>query len=193
MEMLMSDRDSALQRLVDQSAIRDVLARYARGVDRCDWDLIRAAFHTEATDDHGPNRGGVESLIDWVSRRHVLIGQSMHFLGNILIEFADNDRALVETYYAAYQRLGPEATESRTMLLGESAGDETMDVTVLGRYIDRFERRNGEWRIARRTNVFEAIRSNIVADPSQNPDYNWAQRDRTDKLYSMHQDVFGGN
>jgi hypothetical protein len=189
--MTMANDPSSIRRLQDQFAIRDVLARYARGVDRRDWNLIRAAFHMDAWDDHGSYRGNVDGLIEWVSRRHNLIDQAMHFLGNCLVEFADEDTALVETYYSAYLRLGPAAEESRSMLLGSVPGDAHIDTTVLGRYIDRFERRNGEWRIAKRISVYEAIRNEPVLDPSRNPEYDWAQRDDSDALYTMRANVFG--
>ena len=180
-----------VQRLLATQAIRDVLARYARGVDRKDWDLIRAAFHPGARDDHGAYRGDVEGLIEWVARRHASIDQAMHFLGNCLVEFANDDLALVETYYAAFLRLGPDAHESRRILLGGSAQPGYIDTTVLGRYIDRFERRNGEWRIARRINVYEGTRAHVVRDPSHDPQHDWAARDSSDKLFEMRRDVFG--
>jgi hypothetical protein len=182
---------AALQRLLDKQAIRDVLARYARGVDRRDWNLIRAAFHPDARDDHGAYRGDVEGLIKWVERRHASIDQSMHFLGNCLVEFADDDRALVETCYVAFLRLGPDAHESRRMLLGDASEAGDTDLAVLGRYIDRFERRDGDWRIARRINVYEGTRAQAVRDPSRDPQHDWATRDRSDKLYTMWRDVFG--
>ena len=188
----MTENALALQRLLDESAIRNAMYRYARGVDRREWDLVRSAFHPDAWDDHGAYRGGVDGLIEWVSRRHAAIDQSMHFLGNCLVEFADADTALVETYYSAFLRLGPEAQESRSMLLGEGAGSGSADLTVLGRYIDRFERRSGDWRIAKRISLYEAIRTEAVKDPSRNPDYDWATRDRSDALFTMRENVFGG-
>jgi len=39
--------------LSDHDAIRQVAARYARGVDRLDGDLMKSAYWPEATDDHG--------------------------------------------------------------------------------------------------------------------------------------------
>jgi len=185
--------DRALQRLIDQAAIRDVMYRYARGVDRREWDLVRAAFHPDARDDHGAFRGGIDGLVDWVSRRHAHIEQSMHFLGNCLIEFDGPDTALVETYYAAYLRLGPDAQESRAMLHVDDAGPRAahVDTTVLGRYIDRFERRAGEWKIARRVSLYEAIRSGAIPTPDYDPQHDWATRDRSDKLFEMRRDVFG--
>ena len=40
--------DSALQELVDKAAIRDLMARYARGMDRPDFDLIASSFTHDA-------------------------------------------------------------------------------------------------------------------------------------------------
>jgi proline racemase len=47
------DLEGRLRALEDQQAIRDVLMRYARGVDRCDLDLLKPAYHEDAYDDHG--------------------------------------------------------------------------------------------------------------------------------------------
>jgi hypothetical protein len=185
--------NQALQRLIDEASIRDVMYRYARGVDRREWDLVRAAFHPDARDDHGAFRGGIDGLIEWVGRRHAHIEQSMHFLGNCLIEFNGPDTALVETYYAAYLRLGPTAHESRAMLHVDAARSRSthVDTTVLGRYIDRFERRGNAWKIARRVSLYEAIRSEPIPTPVYDPQHDWARRDRSDKLFEMRRDVFG--
>ena len=43
--------------LEDQQAIRDVLSRYARGVDRCDLGLLKSAYHPDGYDDHGFFKG----------------------------------------------------------------------------------------------------------------------------------------
>ena len=186
----MTNQHDLTAQLLDQFLIRDALNRYARGVDRCQWDEVRAAFHPDATDDHGAYRGDVDGFIEWVSRRHALIEQSMHFLGNCIVDFADANTALVETYFSAYQRLGPEAGESRLMLLGMASGDESVDVTVLGRYVDRFEKRSNVWRIAKRITTFVAIRAGMVENPARNPDYQWAQRNRTDSVYTMYESIF---
>ena len=39
-----------IRRLADRQAIEDTIARYARGVDRRDWDLVRSTYHPDATD-----------------------------------------------------------------------------------------------------------------------------------------------
>ncbi len=141
-----------LARLRDRAAIQDLMAAYAQGVDRRDWEAVRATFHADATDDHGDYQGGVDGFIEWVSKRHAGIEQSVHFLGNCRIEFAGPDRAVVETYYVARQR----SPGDIVMGGGKTAGE--VDVEILGRYVDIAERRGGEWRTAKRTVAFETMR-----------------------------------
>lgn len=57
--------DPVLRALLDQSEIRDVHLRYCRGVDRCDWDLVRSCYYAEAIDEHGFYRGGIDGFIEW--------------------------------------------------------------------------------------------------------------------------------
>lgn len=50
------------------------------------------------------------------------------------------------------------------------------------RYVDRFERREGEWRIARRTVVMEEVK--VSAEPLRlRPGYAVARRDPADALW----------
>ena len=44
--------DEALQRLIDRTQIYEVMCKYARGVDRGDWELLRSTYHADAHDDH---------------------------------------------------------------------------------------------------------------------------------------------
>ena len=79
-------------------AIQDVMYRWCRSVDRLDFELMRSVFHPDAIDNHGAFKGGVEELVAWIRERHRNITFSAHRLGNMLIEFAGPDVALVETY-----------------------------------------------------------------------------------------------
>lgn len=45
--------DEDIQALLDERAIRAILMRYCRAVDRCDQEAIAACFHPDAVDDHG--------------------------------------------------------------------------------------------------------------------------------------------
>ncbi len=142
--------DPELRRLADKDAIRDVLYRYCRGIDRCDEALIRSVYHPGATDDHGAFSGPAEAFAAWVVpmlRRD--FAATAHTLGNVLIEL-DGDAAHVETYFHAFHRV--------------ARPDGDRDFRVGGRYVDRFERRAGEWKIAARTVVFDWTRVEPAAE-----------------------------
>ncbi len=172
-------------RLADRAEITDVMYRWCRAVDRRDWDAVRRVFHPDAIDNHGPFVGGVDELIAWLSDRHRTIPFSMHLVSNILIEFAEADSALVETYIFATLRYSAEGKAALAVFTGGMGGGGATDSFAWARYIDRFERRNGEWRIARRTVAFD---SSLIADvPANAPafDPNWAvgRRDTDDPIY----------
>lgn len=143
----------SIERIADRMQIQDVMYRWCRAIDRLDFEEIRAVFHPDATDTHGPYDGGVEGLIDWIRARHQAIPFSMHAISNMLIEFASPDQALVETYVRTIQQYPPEAKAALAQLAGGREGQAGVGVDLFtgSRYADRFERRNGEWRIARRT------------------------------------------
>lgn len=158
--------DSALQELLDHRAISDVLARYARGIDRLDMELVRSCYHPGAHDDHGSFKGPVEEFIDWLPDQLDRFDSTMHFLGNVLIEL-DGDVAHAETYTVAYHRLKAQDVDSIAGL----------------RYVDRFERLDGEWRIARRTVVVEWNRLDEVDAKGFHPDYVRGRRGPDDLVF----------
>src|SRR5882672_11104799 len=98
-----------LRRLADRVEIHDVLLDYVRGVDRRDWELVRATFFADATDDHADYKGSRDGFIEWVTERHAKIARSTHFLGNCNMKFASDELAVVETNFIAMMTLGPEA------------------------------------------------------------------------------------
>lgn len=168
-----------ISRLLDRAALHDLMARYAQGVDRRDWDTVRDTFHPDATDNHGDYQGGVDGFIEWVSARHANVEQSVHFLGNCLVEFASDDRAVVETYFVARQR------SPGDVVVGGSDVSGDVDVEVLGRYVDIAERRGGVWRTARRTVAFETIRAWPAGGTPIPADWAQARRDNDDPLHTM--------
>ncbi len=178
--------DDTPERLADRARIVDALARYARGVDRRNWAFVRSAFHPGATVDQGDYKGSAEGLIESMAARHGAIEQSMHILTNTLIEFDSQDGAIVETYYTAIQRNAHLPIEMRRALLGANAPTEgKIDLRAVGRYVDRFERRDGAWRIARRVCIVETI----VGSPAPSaPTYSdkWVvqSRDSDDALWA---------
>ena len=135
----------SVERIADRMAIQDVMYKWCRAIDRQDFDGMRAVFHPDAIDNHGPYVGGVEGLIEWVRERHKPIPLSSHQISNILIEFAAPDLALVETYIRTLQRYPADAKASLAQLSGGQAGKPGvgMDLLTASSYVDRYERRNG--------------------------------------------------
>jgi hypothetical protein len=172
--------------LLDRASIEDALCRYARGVDRSDWELVRAAYHPDAYDDHGDYKGGVDGLIDWLRKRFAQAAGGMHFLGNCLIEFAEPRLALAETSFIS-QRLRPAGAEEA----GASGSGDTLCRQSWGRYVDRFECRDGEWRIARRTVVLDAIYTFPASSGTREGSAVWSRRDRGDILYRAQAELRG--
>ena len=179
--------ETTVRRLADRAEIYDVMCRYARGTDRADTDLIRSASHSDSYETHVHYKGGIEGFIESAATRFDGFDNSMHLLGNCFIEFAGPDLALVETYFASRRTRAP-------------VGDERADLTPndaicrqqWGRYLDRFERRNGEWRIAKRLVVVDARFTSVAMGGSRNDPLNWGTRDRSDPSYAFRAEIFGG-
>lgn len=123
--------------LLDREEIRDCLLRYCRGVDRFDRALILSAFHPDCLDEHGKFVGNSEEFADWALGQHGRAHLShQHCVMNHRIDL-DGDTAHSEAYFmfVSMNRAG------KPLTLGG------------GRYIDRLERRDGEWRIAARVTL----------------------------------------
>lgn len=143
--------DTELELVVAESAIRRIVNRYARGVDRRDFDLVRSCYHPDAVEDRGPGRycGDVEGFVEWLREQLSGYASSSHHIGTQNMEI-DGDVAHVESYCLALHR---------TAATGDAPA---MDRVIPCRYMDRFERREGRWLIAARTNVYDPGREDAV-------------------------------
>lgn len=126
--------------LLAREQIRDCIARLARGEDRRDRDAIKACFWPDAFCDFGVFSGTFDEYLAWVTPGSPAIPVTQHMLGQSVIEL-DGDGARVETHVMAYHRV--------------NMGDEERDVMLSGRYLDRLEKREGAWRIAARTMLYD--------------------------------------
>jgi ketosteroid isomerase-like protein len=144
---------SRLQLVEDREAIRAVLYRYFRAVDAADWELMATCYHPDAVDEHGGiYTGDVPGLVQWcIDNVATAFSSWMHFGGQSTIEI-DGDAASTETYAVAIHKAH-----------ADDKGFEA-DVIAGGRFFDRFERRDGEWRIAHRQLVISWVPSALVAD-----------------------------
>lgn len=181
-----------LQRLIDKDQIRDAMMRYARGCDRREWDLARAAFFDDATDHHGDFKGPIDDFFAWIKPQHAQVAKSTHFLGNMLIEFASDTVAAVETYFIANLELGPEAAGHRKQFVSDGSAENPgrIQLEVVGRYVDRFEKRDGEWRIAKRQVVFDLQQSQpLNGNVDDNPNWALGRRDEDDPVFGLRQTI----
>lgn len=165
-----------ISQLLARQEIHDTLLRYARGVDRRDWESVRACFHPDAIDSHGNFLGNPEDFIEWVKERHADVPFAMHFLGNCLIEFIDDDTAAVETYFVAIQRREKTDTDEKTC---------GTDAEIFGRYCDRFEKRAEEWRVADRKVVYDSARILPSTNHLRDPVGIGGRRDFSDEVYKL--------
>ena len=168
-----------LEELEARTAIEDCLKRFARAVDRQDWKGAREAYHDGAFDDHGFFKGPPDALLAHVATLHAQQDHSMHFNTNVLIEFQSRERAFVETYVLVLQRYRPGAPNV-------PAGSQGLRNLASARYLDRFEKRNGEWRVVHRTLVFGDLVTEPMKEPHRfPPEFTVQKHDMTDVLYSL--------
>lgn len=166
----MSDIDLAalaadVRRLKDRADILDCMNRYTRGADRLDRDLMLSAYHPDATDDRGAFTGNPEARVDWLLAYLETLDHTTHHISNFTLDI-EGDVAHCESYVITTSL--PRGSETVTM--------------GCARYIDRFERRVGEWKIAHR----EAVMDFNFALPTSDlpPKVLSGARDRTDRSYA---------
>ncbi len=167
-----------LSEVAAKQEIHDVIMRFSRGIDRCDEALLRSCFHADSFDDHGHFKGNgwdfAAYIVKSISER---AHHTTHAVTNVLIELdrRDSDIARAESYILAQLR--------RT----DEKGGEWLDY-FSGRYLDRFERRNGIWRIASRIVVHDWSASaelGTASFPLPVDTFTQGRRDRKDLVYRI--------
>ena len=153
-----------LQELLDKQALNELVVRVCRAVDRADVELLRSCYHQDAIDDHGSFVGTVDELIDFMGTRSLAPERRsspiQHSITNTLFEI-HGDVAYGESYVEARR-----VDEGRLWIEG------------LGRHIDRYERRDGQWRISHRRVVLE-----YAGEGFEVSDFAVGYRDRRDPSY----------
>ena len=137
-----AELERKIQYLTDRQSILDCIARNARGCDRHDPQMLSSAYHADGIDEHG-----LANIIDgplyhaWANGVHARGSlQNMHHITTHSCEI-DGDVAHAESYVIGLF-LNPDGVTARLLA---------------GRYVDRLERRDGEWRIALRRCTVEVI------------------------------------
>lgn len=171
------DLARAVQDLKYRQAILDCIHRYCHGMDRLDRDLVLSAYHEDAWDDHGTICAPAAEFVDFTIARHThyLTETHQHLVTNHRCEI-DGAVAHATTYFLYC------GTPKQTL---DTSGHRRM-VLSGGRYVDRFENREGKWAIADRVCLLEW---NTEVDASDLPaeaglaSSGVAARDRSDLQY----------
>ncbi len=143
------DLEAEVRDLAARRDITDAVQRYMRGQDRLLPDLHRSAFHPDAYVDCGLFAGKASDFVDFAQGLLGGFKASQHLIGQVRIEI-DGDAADGEVYFMAWHRIVEDGAEK--------------DLLVCGRYVDRYEKRNGEWRIAKRRELIDWARTDPATD-----------------------------
>ena len=119
----------------DSQDIRDVLLRYATGIDRRDWPLFRTVFTDDCELDYGEigHWRGVDAVVEFMVAAHEMAGHTLHRITNQAVS-VDGDAATAQAYVDA-------------LIMSQ---DNTSGVNAAGFYDDELIRTDTGWRIRRR-------------------------------------------
>jgi hypothetical protein len=163
--------EAKLNDLLDRKAIYECLQRTSRGNDRFDVDLIVGSYHEDGVHELGSRQISGSEYGEHANHAHRAISESN--LHNLTMHSCEIDGDVAHT-------------ESYVIGLFTDRG-AAMSRMLAGRYIDRLEKRNGEWRIAlRRATVEVALEGKAILPNGQTlpgTGYLNGSRDRTDPSY----------
>lgn len=160
--------DATMALLLAEREIGQQLNNYCRAMDRCDRELGRAVFHPDAEADYGAMyKGSAEGFVDFALAGHLHLETHVHRVTNISI-VVDGDTAGSESYVDARFRMSRDGT--------------VVEMHSSGRFIDRWERRDGRWGIAQR----RYLHCMDSARPLEGANYPSAgERDQSDPSYAI--------
>jgi 3-phenylpropionate/cinnamic acid dioxygenase small subunit len=132
------DVDTPVRELTDRAAITDVLFTYARLVDERDFAAVAGVFTDDCLAEYGVRETEIlhsaAEVVAWLTGQLPEGTATSHHISNVQISLPGPDQAEATSYVHAWHRL-PGAP---------------VDPVILARYVDRFERTAGGWRIAHR-------------------------------------------
>jgi 3-phenylpropionate/cinnamic acid dioxygenase small subunit len=133
----------------DRQAIAELLVRYASGIDRRDWDLLRSCFTEDCVADYGDIGvwSGAEAITTWMEQAHRECGPTLHRITNPVAE-VDGDEAHSRCYVDAI-----------VMGAGDASG-----VRAVGHYDDELRRTDQGWRISRRGYTMVLLQLGLAND-----------------------------
>ncbi len=138
-----------VQALLDKQEIYELSCKYMRGLDRLDEQLLVSVFFADGWCDYGFTEGTPAEFAHYCTTALKAHAANQHMIGNVLIEL-EGDEAFGEVYFQAYHKVTGEA------------GFE--DIIIAGRYLDRYEKRDGVWKFAYRSERVDWSRTQPTRD-----------------------------
>jgi hypothetical protein len=135
--------------LQDQLAISALMQRWALARDTGDWEALRATAHPGAVMTTTWFDGTFEAFVESCRASWVKGSRSQHFLGGTMADI-ESERAIAQTRMSINVRSRLDGVE--------------VDAVCTGRFLDRVEKREGAWRITKRSVIYEKDRLDPV-DP----------------------------
>ncbi len=150
---MIPDFNAELRDLLDKQACIELITRYSRALDWLDDDALKNVFWPDAEIDFGFFKGRADQFMREIMELEHGLARRWHMTTNPLVRITGNT-AEGESYGLAAG-------------IAIRNGRATHDIFA-GRYLDRFERRHGEWRIVRRVYVADWQQSFEVAASAEN-------------------------
>ncbi|CAN5188222.1 nuclear transport factor 2 family protein [soil metagenome] len=145
----MVTRDPEVQEMLDEFALRKLVHAYCRAVDRGDFATLRELYHQDASDAHGAfSDGGIAGFLDQLAATRPYLRSMQHNITTVNF-VVDGTHAEGEIYTIATHTV--------------AGRDHDVDVVVGGRYLDKYEKRDGAWKLVERMIVTDWAHVN---DPS---------------------------
>jgi len=135
--------------LEDQLAISMLMQRWALARDTGDWEGLRSTAHPGAAMTTTWFDGAFDAFVESCRASWLKGSRSQHVLGGTVAEI-EGPRAIAQTRMSINVRSRLDGIE--------------VDAVCLGRFFDRVEKRDGAWRIAKRSVIYEKDRIDAV-DP----------------------------
>jgi ketosteroid isomerase-like protein len=146
----MTTKDAVLQEMIDEFELRKLVHAYCRAVDRGDLAQLRDLYHDDAADAHGGfSAGSADEFLNQLAAARPHIRSMQHNITTVNFVISAN-AAEGEIYTIATHTL--------------AGADRDVDVLIGGRYLDKYEKRDGTWKIKERTIVTDWAHVN---DPSR--------------------------
>jgi len=128
------------QALLERLEIAELVQSWALYRDAGDWDKLKDTVHADGIMTATWFQGSFEAFISAMQDAWRKGSSSQHFQGGTVVEVLGT-KAIAQTRMA--------------ILVRGKLEDVTVDVNCLGIFYDRVEKRDGQWRIAKRNVIYD--------------------------------------